>query len=635
MTQKCSSLPVEKAREVRDALASIIDSTSAMLLAVCFYFLASAPVNAVTPTFAITSLQVQNGNAIVRWQGGGATNQLQRKNSLTGPWVNVGQPTTASSATDPIVGPTAFYRIMAVGNVGGADNLPPTVNLVSPSVASTVSGTIALTATANDNSGGAGVARVEFYRDNSVLLGATTTAPYTYNLDTTTLANNSHNFYAKAYDAAGNSAASATATVTINNNTAASGQAQWVRNMTSGYRLLPAAVVADHTNNVIAVGTFMDAAGASSDFGGGPMANAAGWTGFIAKYSAQNAFVWVKALAGGVSSVAVDGQNNIFATGYFQGSVDFGGVTLTSTLNPLGAYSSDIFIVKYSPSGGLLWAKKFGGNGNDTGTAVAVDASGNVFMAAQFSSVSIDLGTGLLNSLGDFDMALVKLSGATGATMWAKTWGSIGYDIPNGVAVDGSGDVLLTGSAAGSINLGGGSIGIGGGVVSKYSGTDGTHRWSKALGGTAGFGIAADPVTSKVFVTGSSGGFFLNAYDSAGNPLWSKVNGGSGDEGRAITVDASGNVAITGHSSQMLDFGDGIYRGGGYLFVANYTTAGGFRWAKRANTNTGTGIAFDSLGHVLATGNFGGSLALTVDFGGVSASVGMGVTDGFVVEYTK
>ncbi|TAL00326.1 MAG: PKD domain-containing protein [Verrucomicrobia bacterium] len=430
--------------------------------------------------------------------------------------------------------------------------------------------------------------------------------------------------------------ASASKQVTVtNNSTATPGQAQWVRNMISGYRLLPAGVVADHANNVISVGTFMDAAGASSDFGGGPMANAAGWTGFIAKYSAQNAFLWVKVLAGGVASVAVDGQNNIIATGYFQGSVDFGGVTLTSTLNPLGAYSSDIFIVKYSPSGGLLWAKKFGGSGNDSGTAVAVDGSGNIFMAAQFSSVSIDLGTGLLYSVGDFDMALVKLSGATGATTWAKTWGSTGYDIPNGVAVDGAGDVLLTGSASGAINLGGGSIGTGGAVVAKYAGADGTHRWSKALGGTAGFGIAADPITSKVFVTGSSGGFFLNAYDSSGNLLWSKSNGGSGDEGRAVTVDASGNVAMTGHSSQMLDFGDGIYVGGGYFFVANYTTTGTFRWAKRANTNTGTGIAFDSLGHVLTTGSFGGSLALTVDFGGVFASVGMGVTDGFVVEYTK
>jgi chitinase len=93
------------------------------------------------------------------------------------------------------------------------DTTAPTVVITGPAAGATVSGTTSIAATATDNTG---VAKVEFYIDGA-LKNTDTTAPYAYALDTTTLTNAGHSLSAKAFDAAGNSATSATVTVTVSN----------------------------------------------------------------------------------------------------------------------------------------------------------------------------------------------------------------------------------------------------------------------------------------------------------------------------------------------------------------------------------------------------------------------------------
>lgn len=110
----------------------------------------------------------------------------------------------------------------AAGNVGQSSNVSvsvvndttaPTVSLTAPGNGATVSGTVAITASASDN---VGVSKVEFYKDG-VLLTATNVAPYLYSWDTTTAANGSYTLTAKAYDNAGNVGQSANVLVTVNN----------------------------------------------------------------------------------------------------------------------------------------------------------------------------------------------------------------------------------------------------------------------------------------------------------------------------------------------------------------------------------------------------------------------------------
>ena len=94
-----------------------------------------------------------------------------------------------------------------------ADATPPTATITAPADGSTVSGTTAITADASDN---VGVTKVELYLDNA-LTDTSTTAPYSFTLDTTTLTNGAHTLLAKAYDAAGNTGDSAVVNTTVDN----------------------------------------------------------------------------------------------------------------------------------------------------------------------------------------------------------------------------------------------------------------------------------------------------------------------------------------------------------------------------------------------------------------------------------
>jgi hypothetical protein len=93
------------------------------------------------------------------------------------------------------------------------DITPPSVSISSPANNSTVSGTVAIQATASDD---VGVSKVEFYM-GSTLLGTDTTSPYSFNLDTSLYPNGQYKISAVAFDSAGNNTRSAETTININN----------------------------------------------------------------------------------------------------------------------------------------------------------------------------------------------------------------------------------------------------------------------------------------------------------------------------------------------------------------------------------------------------------------------------------
>jgi hypothetical protein len=582
----------------------------------------------------ITSGSSGTGNGSVNFTVSANTNLMARTNTLT------------------VAGQTVTV-------VQSGDTTAPTVTLTAPVNGSTVSNTITPTATTADN---VDVAKVEFYRDSAVLFATVVNASLSANysastsFDTTTVSNGSHSFYAKAYDAAGNVTTSSANTVTVNNAAAptnAPGQLQWLRDMKSGGQMYPESMAVDHANNAISVGSYEDSVGNNSDFGGGPFIHSGGTSGFIAKYNSQNVLLWATSLVTSngqqeIFGVSIDSQNNILVTGYLEHSANFAGTIVTGS----SGGDQDIFVAKYSPTGSLIWVKLFGGSGKDIGTSIAVDRNDNVLCGAKFSSSVANYGGVNLTSLGGQNIAIAKLSGTNGATIWAENWGSGGSDSVNAVAVDSTGNVFVTGQADGPINLGGGAIGTNGVFIAKYSGSNGSYLWARAPGGTAAAnGITADPNTGYVFITGNftgsidlgggtlktpyggTGGFFVAAYDPSGTYSWAKVFGANLDAGYAITVDGSGNLAVAGSvgGTCIFDANGDAATGRGFI-IANFTTSGTFRWAIRSNTiyNIGSGVAFDQTGHVLGTGFFQG----TASFGSLSATAS-GVYDGFLVQYTK
>jgi hypothetical protein len=128
--------------------------------------------------------------------------------------VSLGSHTLQAKATDASgnVGTSALITVTV------ADQTAPAVSVTAPASGSTVKGTASVTATASDNTGGAGVAKVEFYVDGT-LKSTDSSSPYSYSWDTATASNASHSLTAKAYDNASpaNSATSTAVSVTVDN----------------------------------------------------------------------------------------------------------------------------------------------------------------------------------------------------------------------------------------------------------------------------------------------------------------------------------------------------------------------------------------------------------------------------------
>ncbi len=107
-------------------------------------------------------------------------------------------------------------------------------------------------------------------------------------------------------------------------------------------------------------------------------------------------------------AIAVDGARNVLVTGWFQGTVDFGGGPLT---NAGGFDSFDIFVAKYDAAGAHLWSQSFGDTDSDRGSAIAVDADDNVLVTGRFQG-TVDFGGGPLTSAGSTDIFVTKFDAA-------------------------------------------------------------------------------------------------------------------------------------------------------------------------------------------------------------------------------
>ncbi len=286
-------------------------------------------------------------------------------------------------------------------------------------------------------------------------------------------------------------------------------------------------VAVDGLGNVIVAGHFYGA----MDFGGGALIGISGENTFFAKLDTNGSHVWSKSFHGTsdqvLGGVAVNGVGEVFGTGRFFGSADFGGGPLVST------GGADAFLVKLSTAGDHLWSKRLGGADDQAGSSIAVDGSGNVVLTGSFDgSVSLG-GNAPLVSMGSTDIFVAKYD-ANGTYAWGERFGDAGSQPGTFVTVDKNGNVLVTGFYASAINFG-----------------DGPHA------------------------SAGSYDIFLAKLDANGSNVWGKSFGNkNAQEAYGIAVDSSGNALITGAMAGMVDFGNGsplTSAGGVDIFVAKFT----------------------------------------------------------------
>ncbi len=366
----------------------------------------------------------------------------------------------------------------------------------------------------------------------------------------------------------------------------ASGAYVWAKSFGSTGNDNSTGITVDGTGNVFTTGQFVGTVDFDPGSGTQNLTSASGANVFISKLDANGTYVWAKSFgASSANGIAVDGSGAIYTTGYFSNTVDFDPGSGTQNLTCAGG--TDIFVSKLDASGSYVWAKRLGGSstGFEVGSSIAVDSSNNVFTTGYFSGTAdFDPGVSTQNlvSAGTEDIFVSKLD-ASGAYIWAKSFGGTSADHGNGISVDAAGNVYTTGYYQGTIDFDPGP---------------GTQSQTSAGG--------AD--------------IFVSKLDASGAYVWGKSLGGTiTDVAAGISVDGNGAVYTTGFLSGTADFDPGsgtqnltstsVYD----IFVSKLDSNGAYVWAKNFGSTAydeGTGIAIDGRGGVYTTGYFNG----TVDF---------------------
>jgi hypothetical protein len=322
-----------------------------------------------------------------------------------------------------------------------------------------------------------------------------------------------------------------------------------------------------------------------------------GYDTFVAKFDSHGNYKWAKTFGNGLlvgaNSVAVDGSGKVALAGIFQGSVDFGGGSLTA----VGDY--DVFVVEFDPSGTFLWSKRFGVAGQTQNLdSVVVDQTGNVIIAGQARG-GVDFGGG--PKTGFF---IAKFN-ATGAYSWSNAFpATTTYGGP-WLAADGAGNMILAGSFNTTVDFGGGTLtsaGSADGFVAKFN-SSGTYQWAKQYGDSNAQNIRGMSVDScgDTLVTGNFGGVidfgtgalsattagasyvFLAKIGPTGNGVWAEdfVGPSASLDVGSLAVDVAGGPTIVGPLGGSVDFGGGTLTSAGNasIVVASFDAAGGYRWS--------------------------------------------------------
>lgn len=260
-------------------------------------------------------------------------------------------------------------------------------------------------------------------------------------------------------------------------------------------------------------------------------------TAYVTKISPAGIFQWVRtfeAIDGERDNrVAVDTNGNVYVTGGFWGTKQFGSQTVISN------GGQDIFVLKFDSNGNQLWVRTTGSTLDDRGNAITVDPFNDIYVTGEFrDKAAFDLDT--VNNYGgpngrDIFVAKIKTNGTW---VWAKRAGSTnGGDRGNGIVGNKKGNIFVTGQFMDTAKFGGN--------ISLINPTGGLQ-------------------------------VFVSAIDTTGKWRWALQGGGPlEDRGTAVTCDDSCNVYVSGFYPSSASFGTIVLNSAGAkdAFVASISNA--------------------------------------------------------------
>ena len=322
--------------------------------------------------------------------------------------------------------------------------------------------------------------------------------------------------------------------------------------------------------------------------------------------------------------VGVDDSGEIMVSGTLQSSTDFGGGSLPTDGN-------DIYTLRLDMAGLHVRSEALPAEGPQRLTALVVDGNGNVVLAGGYDGDSErDFCGGPSAGAGSF----LTLRDAAGQPLWCESFSGPRRRIVSAAAMDGAGNVVITGSSHEGVTFAPGARAprAGQGLFAAKLDAAGRPVWSKRFSGAgihAAYGVAVG-WDETVVVTGafegsvdfgggpltSRGGtdVFVVKLSAHGDHLWSARFGDALDQAAAgVSVDGHGHIVVAGYFNGTIDLGGGpmVSAGRTDAFVARLDPAGGLRWSRRLGgvlSDRANSVTTDGLGAVIIGGSFEGEV---------------------------
>ena len=358
-------------------------------------------------------------------------------------------------------------------------------------------------------------------------------------------------------------------------------------------------IVTDQNGNLYSIGIFEG----EMDFSTDPDAEkiltpTATYASYVCKYSTEGELLFAKKFDGvgnfRPTAISTDEFENVYISGALFGTIDFD--PGEEIFNLTAETFADAIVVKISPSGDFIFAKKVGGSGFDIATNIHLDNENNLYLTGTFrNSADFDPNdeSYLLTSNGFEDIFLLKLD-TDGEFIYCKQFGGLGNDSCDGIDLDEYQNIYLFGSFTNEVD---------------FDPTDGTYNLS-----------ASYEEAAFILKLGADGDFIFAKKLESLSPDYPNINS------FLIKIDNFGDIYLVGEYRDSIDFDPGeetamLFDSEPFNlnpFISKYDGDGNFIYAKQLDGTWQTGITdltIDENHNAWLTGRFNGELDFDMGIG--------------------